>query len=181
MSEQMDLFDLYERGTTWTKSKIEGATDKLDAQSACDEWNVRDVMNHIIDGTRIFAEGAKTGQVGGPPAGKPPEVIAGDPAKQWEEGRQKVMAAFKEPGAMDKGQFLFGIAFVDSLIHGWDIAKGTGQDTTMPDDLAQAGFQMLDGKLDPKGSGHAFKPAVNVPDDARAQDKLLALTGREPS
>jgi len=178
----MDLFDLYERGSAWTKEKIEGAKEALNEQSACEKWKVRDVINHLLDGQSRFVDAAKTGKfAGGPPSGMPPEVIAGDPVEQFEDGRKKVTAAFKEPGAMDKGQFLFGIAFADSLIHGWDIAKGSGQDPTMPDDLAQSAFQMLNGQLNPEGSGEAFKPAVKVPDDARAQDKLLALTGRDPS
>ena len=40
-----------------------------------------------------------------------------------------------------------GICFADQLIHGWDVAKSTGQSTTMPSELAEAAFAMLDGQL----------------------------------
>jgi uncharacterized protein (TIGR03086 family) len=176
----MDLLDLYDRGTTWTKEKIAGAKAQLDVASPCEKWKVRDVVNHLLHGHEIF-QGAARGAPAAPPPGMPPELVGDDPVEQYEQGRQATMAAFKEPGALEKAGPTFGIAFVDSLVHGWDIAKGTGQDTTMPDDLAQAAFQMIDGRLPPGGSGEFFKPAVEVADDANAQDKLLALTGREPT
>ena len=75
---------------------------------------------------------------------------------------------------------MLGIAFCDQLIHGWDLATATGQDATMPDDLAEAAFATLDGRLTDDQRRSAFKAAVEVPDDASAQDKLLAYTGRRP-
>jgi uncharacterized protein (TIGR03086 family) len=176
----MDLIDLYDRGTAWMKDRIAGATDQLDATTPCDEWKVRDVINHALHGHEIF-QGAARGTPVGPPHGMPPELIEGDPVEQYERGRQDTIAAFKEPGVLEKTGPTLGIAFVDTMIHAWDIAKGTGQDTAMPDDLAQAAFGMIDGRLPPEGSGDLFKPAVAVPDDAPAQKKLLGLTGRDPN
>lgn len=50
----------------------------------------------------------------------------------------------------------------------------------MPDDLARAALAMIDGQLTDERRGDTFKPAVEVPDDATAHDKLLAYTGRQP-
>jgi hypothetical protein len=50
----------------------------------------------------------------------------------------------------------------------------------MPDDLAEAAFAMLDGRLTDDRRGEAFKPAIDVGEDASAQEKLLAYTGRQP-
>ncbi len=44
-----DPLDLYGRASEWTLSKVVGATDKLDATTPCDEWNVRKLMNHMLD------------------------------------------------------------------------------------------------------------------------------------
>jgi uncharacterized protein (TIGR03086 family) len=104
-----------------------------------------------------------------------------DPAATYEESRQETLRAHREPGAVEKAGPLLGIAFCDQLIHGWDLAVATGQDATMPDDLAQAAFAMLNGQLTDDRRGNAFKPAIDVPDDASAQDKLLAYTGRQPT
>ena len=73
-----------------------------------------------------------------------------------------------------------GIAFSDQLLHGWDLAKATGQDTTMPDGLAEAAYEMIHGRFTDDQRKGVFKPEVTVADDASAQDKLLAYTGRDP-
>jgi uncharacterized protein (TIGR03086 family) len=65
-------------------------------------------------------------------------------------------------------------------VHGWDLARATGQDATMPEDLAEAAFAMIDGKLTDENREPGFKSVVAVPEDASAQDKLLAYTGRQP-
>jgi hypothetical protein len=35
-----DLIDLYDRARSWATSKAAGATDKRDASTPCDEWDV---------------------------------------------------------------------------------------------------------------------------------------------
>jgi len=174
----MDPLDLFDRGSSWTKTKIVGAQDRLDISTCCDDWNVRTVINHLLVGQEIF-QGAARGNPAAPPEGPPPDVIGEDPAAQYEEGRQATMAAYREPGAMEKAGATLGIAFVDNLVHGSDLAKATGQDATMPADLAEAAFGMVNGRLD-DNRGNFFKPAVEVPEDASPQDKLLGYLGRKP-
>lgn len=69
---------------------------------------------------------------------------------------------------------------LDLLVHGWDIARATGQDETLPaqevhrvygDALSLGDNLRLDG---------VCGPAVEVPDDASEQDRLLGLLGRTP-
>ena len=43
-----DLLDLYERASEWTASKVAGAKGKLDAQTPCDEWNVKTMELHAL-------------------------------------------------------------------------------------------------------------------------------------
>lgn len=177
----MDLIDLYDRTTAWVKAKIEGAKDKLDADTPCEDWNVRDLLNHVIGGQALFEGGARVqGPSGPPPAGKPDDILSGDPAAQYEEGRQRVLAAYREEGALEKGAMLLGIGVADQAAHGWDLAKATGQPTDMPDDIAQAAFSMVDGRLTDETRRHSFKPAVEVPESASAQDRYVAYLGRNP-
>jgi uncharacterized protein (TIGR03086 family) len=174
----MDPMDLFDRGSAWTKTKIAGAKGKLDAATPCEEWNVRALINHVLSGHEIF-QGAAKGQPVAPPEGDPPDVMADDPVAQYEDARQATITAYREPGAIEKAGSTLGIAFVDNLVHGHDLAKATGQDTTMPPDLAEAAFGMISGRLD-AGRGTFFKPAVDVSDGASTQDKLLAYMGRKP-
>jgi len=171
-----DLLDLYDRASAWTGSKIAGAKDKLEAATRCEEWKVRDIVNHLLHGHAMF-QGAVRGEQLAPPQGPPPELLTGDPAKQFEDGRQAMLGAFR--GASEDKNRALGIALADTLVHGSDIAKATGQDATMPEDLAEAALGMVSG-IPPEGAPGMFKPRVEVPDDASAHDRLLGVTGRTP-
>jgi uncharacterized protein (TIGR03086 family) len=178
----VDLIDLYDRASAWTGSKIPSATSNLDAKTPCEEWTVKDLLNHIVGGQSLFEGGARGEGPSGPPSGMPPAVISDDPAADYEAARKRVVEAYKQDGAMDKGAMLLGIGVVDQLVHGWDLAKATGQDATMPDDIATVAFQTVNGMMDDDATrGHSFKPRVSVADDASAQDKLLGYLGRNPS
>jgi len=175
----MDPVDLFDRGSAWTKEKIEGAKSKLDAPTPCEEWNVRSVINHLIDGQESYFQPAARGEKATPPSPTPPEVFDGDPVKRYEEARQGTLDAFRAADA-SKAAMTMGIAFVDQVVHGTDIAKATGQDATIPPDLAEAAFGMVNGNLTADNRGKAFKAEVQVAKDAPAQDKLLAYLGRKP-
>jgi uncharacterized protein (TIGR03086 family) len=175
----MDPLDLFDRGTAWVKTKIPAAESKLDRSSPCDEWTVRALLNHMLDAQRRFA-GAASGTPAGPFTGMPPDVLGDDPLAQYEAARQSTLRAYRAPGALERAGPQLGIAFVDQLVHGWDLARATGQDPTMPSDLADAAFAMVDGRLTDDRRGTNFKPAVPVPDDAPVQDRLIGYSGREP-
>jgi uncharacterized protein (TIGR03086 family) len=66
-------------------------------------------------------------------------------------------------------------------LHGWDLAQATDQDATMPDGLPEAAFEMIHGRFTDDQRKGVFKPEVDVPAKASAQEKLLAYTGRTPS
>lgn len=73
-----------------------------------------------------------------------------------------------------------GIAFADQLLHGWDLARATGQDAAMPAGLADAAYEMIHGRFTEEQRKGVFKPEMAVPADASSQDRLLAYTGRDP-
>jgi uncharacterized protein (TIGR03086 family) len=175
----MDPLDLFDRGSAWAKEKIEGAKDKLDAKTPCEEWKVRDVISHLIDGQQGYFQPAARGEEATPPSPNPPDLVDGDPAAEYEKARQATLNAFRKADANQAGMTM-GIAFVDQVVHGTDLAKATGQDATIPADLAEAAFGMVNGRITDENRGKAFKPEIDVPDDARTQDKLLAYLGRKP-
>jgi len=176
----VDLLDQFDQSTQWSASKIPGATSRLDDRTPCEQWDVRTLLDHMIDTQNFFAARAR-GEEPAFPGKTPPSLIGDDPEAAYEQARLETLRAHREPGALEKTGPLLGIAFCDQLIHGWDLATATGQDATMPDDLVQAAYAMLDGRLTDDQRGSAFKPAVDVPDNATVQDKLLAYTGRRPT
>jgi uncharacterized protein (TIGR03086 family) len=185
----MDILDLLERATAWTSTKVTGAADQLDAQTPCTEWTVKRLLDHMLYVQEMFAAAPSGGSVA-PPSGPPPELVGDDPVGEYEAARKKTLHAFSQPGVIEgmlnDGQrpaaAMLGILFADQLTHGWDLAKATGQDATMPPNLAAAAWQFLDGRIPDasRGPGKNFADAVAVPEDASDQDKLLAYCGRSP-
>ena len=62
----------------------------------------------------------------------------------------------------------------------YDIARFIGADTSLPADLVQGLWDELAPQAEEWRKMSVFGPAVEVPDDAPLQDRLLALTGRDP-
>jgi uncharacterized protein (TIGR03086 family) len=176
----LDLLDLYGRASDWTSSKVAGAASKLDEPSSCDGWDVRTLMNHMLYTQQYFV-GAARGEDVAPPGGTPPDLLSDEPSADFARARAETLMTFGEPGVIEKTGPALGIAFSDQLLHGWDLATCTGQDTTMPDGLPEAAYAMIHGRFTDEQRKGVFKPEIAVASDAPAQDKLIAYTGRHPS
>jgi uncharacterized protein (TIGR03086 family) len=176
---ELDLLDLYGRASEWTTSKVAAAAKDLDATTPCDDWNVRTLLNHMLDTQQYFV-GSARGQDASPPGPNPPERLGDDPVADFEHARTETLQTFGEPGVIEKTGPSLGIAFSDQLLHGWDLATATGQDATMPPGLAEAAYEMIHGRFTDEQRQGIFKPEVPVAADASPQDRLLAYTGRNP-
>jgi uncharacterized protein (TIGR03086 family) len=175
-----DLLDLYSRASEWALGKVKGAANELDSDTPCDKWDVRELMNHMLETQRYFV-GSARGEDASPPGQTPPSTLLGDdPVSAFKRAREETMSTFGDKDVQEKTGPALGIAFADQLLHGWDLAKATGQDTTMPPGLAEAAYQTIHGKFTDEQRKGVFKPEVKVGDEASAQDKLLAYTGRDP-
>ena len=53
-----DVLDLYGRASEWTLSKVAGAKE-LNGTTPCDEWDVRTLMNHMLDTQGYFVSVAR--------------------------------------------------------------------------------------------------------------------------
>lgn len=177
---KLDLLDLYGRASEWTLGKVAGATAKLDARTPCDEWDVRQLMNHMLE-TQHYFVGTARGRDVPLPSPNPPDLLGEDPVVEFEQARADTLSTFGEDEVIEKTGSSLGIAFTDQLLHGWDLAKATAQDATMPSGLAEAAYEMIHGRFTEEQREGVFKPEVTVPSNASAQDKLLAYTGRDPA
>lgn len=175
----MDLLDLYGRASAWTLAKATDATPYLDAPTPCDDWDVKTLMNHML-ATQQYFVGAARGEDVAPPGGTPPVLLGPDPVADFRNARTETLQVFGEDGVIEKTGPALGIAFSDQLLHGWDLAKATGQDTIMPNGLPEAAYEIVHGAFTDDQRQGVFGPEIEVPDDASAQDKLLAYSGRTP-
>ena len=182
---------MYERALSRTRKVVAGTSkDQLDDPTPCSEWKVRDVLEHIIGGCLACASGAR-GKTGSFDQGK--GATDGDFVAAFDEASEDAVAAFEEPGALEKGfamewgetpgSAVLGLALADAAVHGWDLAKGTNQDYEIDDDVARAAYGMVTSMMQPEGDyprGESFGDPIEVPDDAPIPDKLLAYLGRTP-
>jgi uncharacterized protein (TIGR03086 family) len=173
-----DLLDLYRQASHWAAEKAAGAHD-LDAATPCPEWRVRDLMNHMLDTQRYFA-GAARGNDAALPAPSPPPLLTDDPKSDFDRAGAEVLDAYAQDGVVERTGPALGIAFSDQLLHGWDLARATKQDTTMPDGLAEAAYECIHGRFTDDQRTGVFGPEIPVGDDATPQQRLLAYTGRDP-
>jgi uncharacterized protein (TIGR03086 family) len=133
----------------------------------------------MLETQRYFVSTAR-GQDASPPGPHPPNALSAEPAADFRQVRQEVLDAFGEEGVIEKTGPSLGIAFADQLLHGWDVARTTGQDETMPEGLAQAAYDHIHGRFSDDQRKGVFGPEVQVGDHATPQQRLLAYTGRDP-
>ena len=183
----MDPVDRIERATAVASEKVKGVKSAdMSKPTPCSEFDVRALLNHMLGGLAMLTTAA-----GGEKAAMPEgDQVGSDPSGTYDKRRKALLAAVRTPGALDRnwempfgslsGQMMAGIAFMEHLTHAWDVAKATGQDTTLPADLVTECTELvtpMDAMLRMPG---VCAPAVKVSNAASSQEKLIAFLGRNP-
>jgi uncharacterized protein (TIGR03086 family) len=181
----MNLPDVHRRALAATGAIVNHiGDDQLSAVTPCEDYDVSGLLTHLIGGNHWVAP-----LVGGKTIEEVGDSLDRDygPA-DYDPSAREADAAFSADDAMDApvavsygpvpGSVYAGHRFLDVLIHGWDLAVATGQDTTLDPDLVAACFEVIEPQLDLlKGSG-MFGTEIPVAADADPQTKLLAVLGR---
>jgi uncharacterized protein (TIGR03086 family) len=155
----------------------------------CDGWDVQALLNHLVSGNLWAAElgaGATIEEVGDRLDG---DVLEDDALLAYDSSATSAAATFEAPGALESpcavsygpipGSTYAGHRFIDVLIHGWDLAVATGQDTTLDPELVDAAYEILQSDADMVRASGMFGEDRAVPADAGAQTRLLAFIGRQ--
>ncbi len=81
------------------------------------------------------------------------------------------------------GEMALDMILWEYLVHGWDLARATGQAWSPSTAAAVRSLGFAPTMLTPdyQGEGKAFAPAVTVAEDAPAIERLMGLSGRNPS
>jgi uncharacterized protein (TIGR03086 family) len=87
-------------------------------------------------------------------------------------------------GGVDLPGEIAGLVVLDEvLLHGWDLARATGQGYVVTDEEARAVLPFVTPEeSDPGGADREglFGPVVPVPADASLFDRVLGFAGRDP-
>jgi uncharacterized protein (TIGR03086 family) len=188
----MDLIDLHRRAVEQAAERIARLSpDQLSRPTPCTEWDVRDLLNHMIGGNWMFARAANGEQVERP-AGGMPDLAGTDPAGAYAESAKAVLEAWDDPSVLTRtvhlpfgevpGQFALGLRFSDTVVHTWDLARATGQDEAIDAELCRAATEVARANVrdDFRGPGRPFAAPIDVPADAPPHHQLAAFLGRQP-
>jgi uncharacterized protein (TIGR03086 family) len=178
------------------KAVLNGVTDdQLAGPTPCPEYTVRNLVGHLLGLATAFTDAASKAdspmQRFDPNAGGLPE-----PTEDWRDAipaqLDDLVAAWHEPeawqgmtmagGAQLPGAIAGKVAINELIVHGWDLAKSTGQPYTCDPASAQAALEFLSmaAQAPPEQRG-PFGPVVDVPSGAQLLDQLIGLSGRDPN
>lgn len=184
----MDIVDLFERALDQTDAIIAGiGPDQLGLPTPCSDWDVRAVLSHLVRGNENTAAAVQ----GRPRNANPIAEVRADPIEAYRESAAAVKQAWRDRGLLDQsyqtplgtlpGNVFLTLRLTDTVTHGWDLARATGQEPIFDEEVVQAALAFAEAGLNPdRLPGGPFAPPVPVPDDLPAIDRLAAVTGRRP-
>jgi uncharacterized protein (TIGR03086 family) len=155
---------------------------------------VADLLDHISSLSQAFAAAAAKDVADSRPplpadgSRLPPDWRVSIPerlaalASAWQS--ESAWTGMTKAGGIDMpGEVAASVATNEVLVHGWDLAAGTGHDYAADPDLVEVATAFVEptARQNPDGVPGLFGPAVAVPDGAPALHRLLGLTGRDPA
>lgn len=151
--------------------------------------DVRSLVNHMVSGLFWAAElvsGKTMAEIGSAYDG---DVLGHDSVTAYDQALSTAVAAFGRPGVLERTYSLPygdvpGFVFcshklLDVFIHGWDIARATGQDSTLDPELVEIVYAMFEPQSAMLEASGAFGTRAAVSPDSDTQTRLLALLGRD--
>lgn len=166
--------------------------DALGAPTPCPDYTLGDLLDHVGGLALAFtAAAAKAPLASGP---------SGDASKLADDWRTRIPAdlralgeAWRDPdawtgmtaaGGVDLPGDVAGLVALDEVvIHGWDVARASGQAFDVDPATLDAlhGFvSQFSGPGNEEARAGLFGPEVRVPHDAPLLDRVVAMTGRDP-
>ncbi len=164
---------------------------ELDAPTPCHDWNLRTLLNHLILWTAYSAERRAHGE--SVAEDLMDKDFTADPGFRDDYARQigRAVEAWADPKAWAGEIGVMGDAtpaadvgamlVMEMALHGWDVARATGQDYVLDDATAEAVRAIVEAQAGLFRKYQGFANEVGVPDNASALDRALSLSGRDPN
>ena len=163
----------------------------LDAPTPCHDWDLRTLLNHTILWTSYSAERRAHGE--SVAEDLMTKDFTAEPGFRDDYARQidRAVKAWASQEAWEGELGMMGDAtpaadvgamlIMEMMLHGWDVAKATGQEYTCGEAVAAAVLDTVEQQAELFRKYHGFADAIEAPDDATAFDRALRLSGRDPN
>jgi uncharacterized protein (TIGR03086 family) len=147
-------------------------------------WTALDVVAHLVEWFPGFLSGGGVTLPAGPP-------VADEPAAAWQHQSGAVQSlldergeeAFTHPyaGTHRLADAIDRFYTADVFMHSWDLARATGQDVALDEELAATLLEGMRPIEDVMRSSGQYGEPVPVADDAPVVDRLMGFIGRDPA
>jgi uncharacterized protein (TIGR03086 family) len=168
------------------------AAEQWELPTPCSDWTVRQLVNHLVGGNRLFARVLR-GEALPPPEqlGRrgSQDQLGDDPAAAFAGSADELRAALRGPEVLAgtytvpagtlPGPALVQLRTVEMLVHGWDLARATGQEYAADPRLLESLIEFLS-QGPSEGTPGMFGPVHPSDDEADLLDQAVALAGRDP-
>ena len=174
--------ELLDRSLSYTRVALNHVTDAdLARPTPCERWNLGQLLAHMEDALDAFAEGHH-GAI---------DLDDLTPALVRVQNLQRkacaLLAVWSRPapptvriGEYDVATEVVALtAALDITVHGWDVAQAVGADLPVPARLARDLLAVAEWLIPATGREDRFAPALDVPDDASEEQRLLGFLGRD--
>ncbi|MEU0505843.1 TIGR03086 family metal-binding protein [Nocardia sp. NPDC005998] len=159
---------------------------RMTAPTPCVEWDVHELLNHLVGGMNIFAAQLRGVE---PARAHHDDWLGVDPHDAYADAAVIDSAAWHLPDALERDIHLgFGsvpgpmaavIHLTEVLVHGVDLAVATGQERLLDEELcADMLATMRDMGMDNFRAPGMFGPELPMSEDAPAHRRLCAYLGR---
>lgn len=167
--------------------------EQLSGPTPCPEYAVRNLLGHLLGLAIAFRDAGRKEL--GPTTDTSPDAAVPDIQPGWREALPEVLdelaEVWRDPaawtgetraGGVPLPGSVAGLVALDELVvHGWDLARATGQEYEPDPEALAATHAFLAASVDDPGRDSIFGPVVPVPDDASLLDRVIGLSGRDPN
>ena len=158
----------------------------------CEQWAVRDLVNHVVAGARTYVsllDGCSRQEASAILNG---DVLGDDPVDDFVRAAAPVAGTFRRPGVFERtyphpsrdvlGAELAWWRAGGNAIHSWDLARAIGADEHLNEDLVAAVWAQLEPVADALAQSGVFGQGSSgaVESTEPTQRRLLDICGRRP-
>ncbi len=180
------MLDLGPAATEMSRLVRQVRDDQLDAPTPCAEWSLADLLAHVHQFATVFAANARKA---------PPSPVDGLPA-DWRADLplrlDDLVQAWQDPAAWQgrvsaggvemSGEENAVVAIEELVVHGWDVARASGQAFEPAEESLARVESFLDIFAAPLASGQGpYGPRVETTDEASRFERYLGAAGRDPA
>ena len=184
----MNVVDLDRRAALRTAALVDSTSpDQYAAPTPCTDWTVRDLLIHLIAGNVKYVEIGRGKEWA---RGAPDVVLDDEPGAMYRRTMDAMLQAWEQPGVLDRetalpvgrgrAELALYLHLGETLVHGWDLARATGQLPPWSAEVVDACFDQFRSWLPAqRPPGSPFADATAVSSDATPIDRLAAYLGRD--